>query len=70
MKTVEQHVEDLKGVMDDAGVDVLERMSRYTLADAIREGSQASGQARNFTDADDNLCALSAAVVAREARGY
>lgn len=42
---------------------------RYTLADAIREGSTVSGQAYDWSDSQGNLCALSAATAAIEARG-
>lgn len=40
----------------------------YTLADAIREGASVSGQARDWTDSDGNVCALSAATAALNAR--
>lgn len=48
----------------------LKRMTEYTLADAIREGSSVTGQAYAWSDANGNLCALSAAVAAATARGY
>lgn len=41
----------------------------YTLADAIREGSQVSAQAHNWGDGD-SACALTAAFVAAKSRGY
>lgn len=50
-------------------VKSLERL-KYRLSDAIREGSTVSGQAHGWTDSDDNMCTLSAAVVAAKARGY
>lgn len=40
----------------------------YTLADAIREGSQVTDQAYTW-EADGKVCALSAAVLAAKARG-
>lgn len=57
----------IKDVVDGIGMEV---MTNYTLADAIREGSTVSGQAYNWTDAEGNMCAMSAAVVAAKARGH
>ena len=57
--------------LDAVGSRVLdaEGKAKYTLADAIREGSSVSGQAYNWSDEKGNLCALSAAAAAIEARG-
>lgn len=57
----------IKDVVDSIGMEV---MTNYTLADAIRSGSTVSGQAYNWTDAEGNMCALSAAVVGAKAMGY
>lgn len=45
------------------------RTMEYTLADAIREGSTVSTQARDW-GTGDSACALTAAVIAAKARGY
>lgn len=42
----------------------------YTLADAIREGSSVTDQAYNAYRTGDNVCALSAGLIAAKARGY
>lgn len=66
MKTFEQNVETLKEL---EGIE-MEVLTNYTLADAIREGAKASGQAYGWIDAEGNMCALSAAQAAAKARGY
>ena len=48
----------------------LKRMTEYTLADAIREGSSVSDQAFTWTAEGDRVCALSAGLSAAKARGY
>jgi hypothetical protein len=58
---------ETKAMLGD--IDMTVRTS-YTLADAIREGSTVSGQAFDWTDAEGNMCAMSAAVVAAKSRGY
>lgn len=42
----------------------------YTLADAIREGSSVTEQAVGSYRSGDNVCALSAGLIAAKARGY
>lgn len=59
--------EQTKAVLGQVEMGVL---TRYTLADAIREGSTVSDQAYNWTDAEGGLCAMSAAVVAAKSRDY
>lgn len=66
-KTMEEQIEQLRNEIDEVETVTL---TRFTLADAIRLGSTVSGQAYNWTDADNNMCALSSAVVAAKARGY
>lgn len=72
---IERNVEKLKKVIEESVTDdatevaSLERL-KYRLSDAIREGSQVSSQAFNWTGPEDSMCALSAAVVAAKARGY
>lgn len=44
-------------------------VTNYTLADAIREGSQVTEQAYNWGNGE-TACALSAAYLAARARGY
>jgi len=58
--------EVLKQELGGIELDVL---SNYTLADAIREGCKVSSQERNWGDGD-NACAISAIMIAAEARGY
>lgn len=60
-------VEELRDQLDEAS---LEQSMGYSLADAIREGSTVTGQkCGNWTDeTGDNMCALSAAMVACKAR--
>lgn len=42
----------------------------YTLADAIREGSKVTGKQEQGWIQGDNACALGAAYIAAQARGY
>lgn len=42
---------------------------RYTLADAMREGSRHTTQAQGWGDGE-SACALSAAAIGAKARGY
>ncbi len=65
---IEEKVDALKGIIDATEVMELNRMGEYRLSDAIREGSQVADQAYTWMEGE-NLCALSAAVVARRARG-
>jgi hypothetical protein len=79
MSHIETQIEELRAKreaeLDDetkamlGGIDMTVRTS-YTLADAIREGATVSGQAYNWTDAQGNMCAMSAAIVAARSRGY
>lgn len=57
--------ERLKAELGDIELTSME----YTLADAIREGSSVTTQAYNWGDGE-TACALTAAVVAKTARGY
>lgn len=60
--------------LDRATKDVLGEIElstmQYTLADAIREGSEGTTQVRNWGDGQETACALTAAVIAAEKRGY
>ena len=68
---IERTVERIKeSVISADEASELRRMTTYRLSDAIREGSQVTGQARTWSDAQGNMCAMSAAVCAAEARGY
>lgn len=66
MNKIDEKVEEIKAVIDEIGMDVA---TSYTLADAIREGSQFTTQAYNWGDGE-TACAMSAAVLAARARGY
>lgn len=50
--------------------DELERITSYTLADAIREGSSVTEQLHGGFEADGKVCALTAAVIAAKSRDY
>lgn len=67
MNKVDEQVEQLKQMMGEIELGVA---TRFTLADAIRDGVQVSDQAYNWTDGEGNMCAMSAAIVAAKARGY
>jgi len=58
---------ELRRMLGEIELDVL---TSYTLADAIREGGRVTDQAVGTWGAGDNACAMSAAVIAAEARGY
>lgn len=64
-KTLEK-VDELRGMLGEIELDVL---TSFTLADAIREGSQVSEQAHGWGKGDQ-MCALHAAVASAMARGY
>jgi hypothetical protein len=66
---IDEKVDALKGIIDATEVRELERL-KYRLSDAMREGSEVSGQAVGWCDERGNLCALSSAVVAAKAREY
>lgn len=59
-------VEGLKEMLSEIEEKVV---TGYTLADAIREGSQTSSQAYDW-GVGSSACALSAAAIAATARGY
>lgn len=61
--------DDLKATLAEIELDVL--TEGFTLADAMREGSTTTGQARGtfVKSASNEVCALSAALMAAKARG-
>lgn len=63
---LEQATEKVREQISDKD---LERMTSYTLADAIREGSSVTTQAYNWGNGE-TACALTAAAIAAKARGY
>lgn len=63
---LEQSTEKLREQISDKE---LERLTSYTLADAIREGSSVTTQAYSWGDGE-TACALTAAAIAAKARGY
>lgn len=69
MSMLETKVDELKGILDATEVKELERLN-YRLSDAIREGCKVSDKAHGWTEGEDKMCALSAAVTAAKARGY
>lgn len=64
---VTPHIERLREDLGEIELGVI--TEGYTLADAIREGSQVSSQAYNWGNGD-SACALTAAFVAAKSRGY
>lgn len=63
-------VEQLREQLEATELDELERAMSYSLADAIREGSTVTGQKHGdwTDDTGDNVCALSAGLIAAKAR--
>lgn len=64
--TTETKVDELKQMLGNIEMEVL---TEYTLADAIREGSQVSKQAHGWGTGEEQ-CALHAAVTAAVAREF
>lgn len=62
---IDEKVEEIRTAIDPADLDRL----NFRLSDAIREGSSVSEQAFTWGDGE-NACALSAAVMSAQARGY
>ncbi len=58
----------LKELFKEVEVSHLERL-KYRLSDAIREGSMVTEKAKGWGEGE-SACALHAAVIAAEARGY
>lgn len=50
--------------------EIEERVTGYSLADAMREGCSVTEQATNAFGYGHEACALSAAAIAAKARGY
>lgn len=67
MNTIEQVFEEQIKELQEVEMAVL---TSYTLADAIREGSSVTEQAINSFGSNGRACALSAAALAAQARGY
>ncbi len=65
-QVITPQVDQLRDELGEIEMGVL--TEGYTLADAIREGSQVSEQAHNWGD-EDTACAMTAAYVAAKARG-
>ena len=65
MNKIDEKADQLKAEIDAIGLDTM----RYSLADAIREGSSITSQACGWGDGE-SACALTAAVIAAKARGY
>lgn len=64
-------IEELsKQFLDEMRETELKVVTGYTLADAIREGSSVTEQAIGGYRKGDQVCALSAAVIAAKARGF
>lgn len=66
MTKIDEKVEELSKVL---GTIELEVTTRYTIADAIREGSKVTTQEYGW-GSGDTACALSAAHLAARARGF
>jgi hypothetical protein len=68
MSKLDEKIDELREILPDLGEMELKTM-QYSLADAIREGCLNTTQAHNWGDGE-NVCAMSAAVMAARARGY
>lgn len=62
-----QETDELKSVLGEIEMGVL---TRFTLADAIRLGTNVSDQAYDWCDGEGNLCAMSAGIIAAKSLGY
>lgn len=65
----EEKVDELRGILDATEVRELERLN-YRLSDAIREGSSVTSKATGSWGEGETACAMHAAVIAANARGY
>lgn len=61
-------VDELKGILEVTEVKELDRLN-YRLSDAIREGASITEKTSGWGDGE-NACALHAAVISAQARGY
>lgn len=64
----QEKTEELRKLITQAEGAEIARMN-YRLSDAIREGSSVTNQANGWGEGE-NACALHAAVIAADARGY
>jgi hypothetical protein len=70
MNKIEEKAAELEAELKkELGEIELAVIGNYTLADAIREGCMVTDQAYEWGNGD-TACALSAAVIAAQARGY
>jgi hypothetical protein len=67
MSTIEK-VDELKGILEATEVKELKRLN-FRLSDAIREGASVSEQAYGW-GSGEKACALHAAVISAQARGF
>jgi len=66
-----RQTETVVPVQSEIDVEQLESLTRdYNLADAILEGCENTTQAFNWGDGQATACAMSAAVIAAEKKGF
>lgn len=73
MKTktiVETFAAPIEHLREELGAIELDVLTKYTLADAMREGSAVTKQSIGSWGGDNEACALSAAMIAAKARGF
>lgn len=62
---IERKAAELEPLLTEQEFD---KSMKYTLADAMREGCQVTGQSYGWTDGRENVCAMTGALVAIKAR--
>ena len=70
MSKIDEKVDQLKELQQELGTIELNVLGRFTLADAMREGSKVTEQEVGGWGSGDTACALSAAVISAKSRGY
>jgi hypothetical protein len=66
---ITEKAEDL-ALKRELGEIELQVIGNFTLADAIREGSQVTTQARDWGSVQTTACAMTAAAISARSRGY
>jgi hypothetical protein len=70
MNKIDEKVAELSEALKSQLGEIELRTFEYTLADAIREGSSVTEHAVGGWGDGENACALTASLIAAEARGY
>lgn len=67
---IDKKAEELTELRKELGQIELDVLTKFTLADAIREGSLITTKAEGWGDVEQTACAMSAAVIAARSHGY